>query len=321
VNAVRRILDSAGSGWTRFWHTPLRAERLGLMRILVGVALLTDLLFEYLPFIDEFFGPHGANPAGLNDWHHLKMWLWTTAFFHTDNLTVLYTAFALWTAVTIAFTLGWHTRLMSVAVWFLTMCFLNRNYNILNSGDNILQIALFLLMFAPCGQALSLDAGRRRRARTLPEPNLTPAWQVRLFQIQLAVIYCTTGLIKLKGDGPFQGTWWDGTSVHYVLNGMYMTRISYVQLPLPFWITKPMTYACVWWETLFPLLVLSRWTRRWALWFGVLFHIGIWLTIEIGWFSFYSLTLYAVWVPDEFWERWWRRAGTATPGAVEGAAA
>ena len=64
-----------------------------------------------------------------------------------------------------------------------------------------------------------------------------------------------------------------------------------------------MTYVSLWWEVLFPLLVLYRRTRFPALLFGLLFHLGIWLTIEVGWFSFYIMSFYAVWVPDSFWER------------------
>jgi hypothetical protein len=91
-----------------------------------------------------------------------------------------------------------------------------------------------------------------------------------------------------------------------------MGRWSYAQLPLPLWMTAPLTYLSVGWETLFPLLVICRWTRRWTLWFGVLFHVGIYLTIEVGWFSFYTLSLYGVWIPGEFWDRWLRRPKTDT---------
>lgn len=288
------------SAWTRFWHVPLRAERLAATRILFGVALLTDQLFQYLPHFAEFFGPEGIAPAGLHDRWLLKNWHWRILLLGTDDLAVLYLVFFLWVGVTVAFTLGWHTRLMNVVLWFLTSCFLNRNPCILNGGDDTLIVGIFLLMLTPSGLALSLDARRRRSA----VPALVPAWPVRVLQIQLAVIYLSTGLVKLKGSGVFEGTWWDGTSIHYVLNYVTMTRWSFAQLPLPLWMTAPLTYVSVWWETLFPLLVLQRWTRKWALWFGVLFHIGIYLTIEVGWFSFYTLAFYGVWIPDEFWERW-----------------
>ena len=66
----------------------------------------------------------------------------------------------------------------------------------------------------------------------------------------------------------------------------------------------PATWISVAWEVLFTPLVMCRWTRKWALWFGVLFHMGIYLTIEVGWFGFYTMSLYGVWIPGEFWDRW-----------------
>src|SRR5262249_18495964 len=144
---------------------------------------------------------------------------------------------------------------MTVAVWFLTRCFIERNPNILNAGDRVLLIGLFLLMLAPSGRALSVDAWlRRRRGRTVG-PEWTAPWSVRLFQIQLCLIYLTTGLRKLKGDhwmkGPWRewlhGTWWDGTSIHYVLNDTSLNHWSFVQFPLPLWATAPLTYASAFW--------------------------------------------------------------------------
>jgi hypothetical protein len=294
--------------WARFWHVPVRAERLGLMRILLATALLTDQVFQYWPYFEEFFGASGVAYQGLHDRHLLYAWRWTVSFFHSDAPHVLYPIFWLWVSLTALLLVGWQTRLVNIAVWFLTLCFINRDISILNGGDDTMQVALFLLMLSPSGRALSLDAWlQRRRLRALgkiPGPVHTPAWPVRLIQIQLCLIYLTTGLVKLQGYAPFESTWWDGTSIHYVLNYVIMSRWSYAQLPVPFWITAPMTYLSVWFETLFILLVLNRWTRPWALWFGLAFHLGIWLTIEVGWFSFYTCTFYGVWVPDWFWQRY-----------------
>jgi hypothetical protein len=303
--------------WQRFWHQPVRAEGLGLMRILLGVALLTDQLFQYLPNMMEFFGPTGVAPAGLHDAYQLRKWHWTVYFFNTDDPATLYQAFWVWVGVTAAWTAGFCTRLSNIAVWFGTMCFINRNPNILNGGDDTMQVGLFLLMLSPCGKALSIDAWLRRlRAGPAAGPVLIRPWSVRVLQIQLCMIYLGTGLPKLQGwwhGGPFlfEGTWWEGTSIHYVLNYITMSRWSYAQLPLPFWMTAPLTYISVWWEVLFPLLVLHRWTRKWALLFGILFHVGIWLMIEVGWFSFYTLSFYGVWVPASFWQRFDRAPNLA----------
>jgi hypothetical protein len=311
LDAGVRTAPLAESRWARFWHVPVRAERLALVRILLALTLLTDQSFQYLPHLAEFFGAEGVAPAGLFDRRQVRNGRWTALFFATDDMGVIYPLFGVWVAATTALLVGWQTRLMAVAVWFLTRLFIERNPNLTNGGDDTLQCGLFLLLFAPSGRALSVDAWLRRRRGRAVGPQWTPAWPVRLFQIQLCLIYLATGLNKLKGnlwgEGPLwervRTAWWDGTAIHYLLNYTNMSRWSYVQLPLPLWVTTLLSYASVWWEVLFLPLVLFRRTRGWALWFGVLFHLGIWLTVEVGWFSFYTLAFYGVWVPCTFWAR------------------
>src|SRR5699024_4286824 len=110
---------------TRFWHQPVRGERLALMRILLGLALLTDQLFQYLPNLMEFFGYEGVAPRGLHDAHQLRYWRWTILLFNHDDPAVLYPFFWTWVGVTVAWTLGLCTRLANVLVWFGTMCWIN----------------------------------------------------------------------------------------------------------------------------------------------------------------------------------------------------
>jgi len=112
------------------------------------------------------------------------------------------------------------------------------------------------------------------------------------------MIYLATGLAKLGGE-----MWWQGTSLHYVLNDVTMSRWSYAQLPLPIWMTAPLTWLSVAFEVLFPVLVLFRATRRYTLWFGILFHVGIFVMIDVGWFSFYMMAMYAAWIPDDWFAR------------------
>src|SRR5208283_4743893 len=145
------------SWWARFWHTPVRAERLALTRILFGVGLLTDQLFQYLPHLGDFFGPEGVAPAGLHDRWLLERWYWPILLTGTDDLGVLVPLFCVWVGATVLFIVGLQTRLMSVAVWFLSYCFLYRNPWIVNGGDRALLLALFLLMLMPTGGAFSID--------------------------------------------------------------------------------------------------------------------------------------------------------------------
>jgi uncharacterized membrane protein YphA (DoxX/SURF4 family) len=305
-----------GTSWTQFWHTPVRAERLALTRILFGLALLTDQLFQFLPNLDDFYGPAGIAPAGLYDRRRLFHWQWTILFFNTDDMPTVRILFAVWVALTLAVLLGWHTRLMSVPLWLLTLSFHNRSRSPLNYGDNLLEVGLFLVMLSPCGRALSLDGRRERRRGTAPDPPLTPAWPVRLFQIQLCMLYLGTGLAKLLPDQEwFDSSWWDGTSMYYVLTDISLSRWSYAQFPVPLWLTAVATYVAVWWEVLFTPLVLFGRTRPWALWFGIAFQFGIFLVLEAGWFSCFTVAYYGVWVPDSFWDRRFPKAGpSGAPG-------
>ena len=68
--------------------------------------------------------------------------------------------------------------------------------------------------------------------------------------------------------------------------------MSYVQFPVPLWALRATTWLVLIWEVGFPLWMALPWTRKPALWIGVLFHVGIWLSIELGGFAPYMLTMY-----------------------------
>ena len=164
------------------------------------------------------------------------------------------------------------------------MCFIARNPNLKNGGDDVLQIALFLLLISPCNAALSVDRwlkckSKRESCDQEQMPMIDP-WPVRLFQIQLCVMYTTTAIAKMRGH-----TWFDGTSIHNVLNDVTMSRWSYAQLPLPIYVTAPMTWVSLAFEFFFPLLIWNRRIRPLIFLFGVAFHLGIYLMVEVGWFQ------------------------------------
>ena len=162
------------SWWTRFWHDPVRAEPLALFRVLLGVSLLGDQLFQLLPNIDEFFGPHGVAPAGLHDYYMVKYGRWTIWRSTTMPRCGLSALRRLGRGHVPVDGRVLHAA-MNVAVWLQTMCFVNRNVNILNGGDDTLQVGVFLLMLSPCGRALSFDAWWARGAASSGRGRHTPS--------------------------------------------------------------------------------------------------------------------------------------------------
>ena len=208
-----------------------------------------------------------------------------------DDDTLLVAAMGLWLGSAFLLLLGCLTRFVTVLTWLISMSFANANPYLDNAGDVIRAILLFYLMLCPCGAVGSVDAWFKRSSG----PTYVHPWPIRLIFVQMILMYFLNGLYKLLGP-----SWRDGSALHYVLGEMTLTRFSQMMLPLPIELTRVLTWSVVVWEVSFPLLVLMKWPRRVALVFGVLFHVGIVATMELGGFVPYALCMYLPLVP---WER------------------
>jgi hypothetical protein len=295
------------SRW-RVWTEPVRAERLAALRIGLAAVMLFDVSLSYLPRPSDFFGrgslgdPAVFPPSARWEWSLLR---------GVEDPAVLTAALWLWAAATVSLLIGSWTRVSAAAAWLLSTSFDNLNPHVTNAGDQVRAITLFYLMLSPCGAAWSLDALRRRRNG----PVYVHPWPLRLLFAQMVVIYVCNGLEKAAGVD-----WPRGESLYFVLGDAVITRWSYAQVPVPYALTRALTWVVLGWELGFPLFVCVPWLLdnggvrrpRWlfyalrgtwvaALGFGVLFHLGIALGMEIGGFPFYMLCLYLPLVP---WERW-----------------
>lgn len=169
-----------------------------------------------------------------------------------------------------------------------------RNLTIMNSGDSLLRIIGFLVMFAPTGAALSVDRWRRAGRPFWEFPAHAP-WILRLLQIQVSVIYVTTVWEKLRG------TYWnDGTAVSYALR-----LDDLVRFPLPGWFTESLvvanllTFGTLAIELALGMLVWNARARPYVLGTGIILHVFIELTLDVGFFSFAIFVLYLAFVPAD----------------------
>ncbi|GEM_PF-2394952 len=215
-----------------------------------------------------------------------------------EDAALLHVAAILWAVSAGMLALGCLTRSAAIATFVFNTSFVNLNPNIDNAGDVIRCIIVFYLMLCPCGAVWSLDRIWQRihqPAAQARERIVISPWALRLLFVQLVLIYFMNGLYKLGG-----ANWWSGDSLYYVLCDVTLTRFSYAQFPVPLWVTRLATWSVLLWEVGFPLLVSVRWTRKPALWFGVLFHVCIYVSMELGNFVPYILTLYLPLLP---WEK------------------
>lgn len=226
-------------------------------------------------------------------------WVRLLGSWQNDN-ALLFAAMIVWIGSAGFLMMGCATRPAAVVAWLMSMSFDNANPKLDNAGDTIRLILLFYLMLCPCGAVWSVDSLWKRRSGA--GPVYVHPWPICLIFVQMIFMYWINGVYKLFGE-----TWRDGSSLHYVLGDLALTRFSQVAWPVPFWLSRIMTWTVLAWEVLFPLLVLFRWPRRVALCMGVMFHLGIFATLELGPFVPYALCLYLPLIP---WE-WLGRSNAA----------
>ncbi|MEQ1761261.1 MAG: HTTM domain-containing protein [Vicinamibacterales bacterium] len=197
----------------------------------------------------------------------------------------------------------------------------------LSGAHPTLQSMLFCLMWADTGASWSVDAWLERRRKTgvpaepqaAPEPEAVSIAPLRLLRYQIALIYLVTGLWKLGNP-----SWRDGSAVHYVLNTNVFHRFAGLLSPNLEWLAELGTYTTLAWELGFAFLLLWRPTRWLVLVLGVLMHLGIFATIEVGPFHFVMLAAYPAFLEPAFVARLFSRVtplrSAGSPDPVIGAA-
>ena len=318
-----RRSKAIGKMAVRFWTEPVRAEPLAAFRILAGTCLFLNVALTFLPRVGDFAGVNGLCPlAAAEPWfdrlgrvcllrgpqHVPGLELafsdefksrWRNWGDRPDNVR---TMTIVWLGSILAMTIGFTTRFSTLVAWALTISFHNRFVWVLNGGDVMSRLALFYLLISPAGKVWSIDALIRFRFRSRSDvishgPALIPAWSVRLAQLQLATMYFCTGCYKLWAGGGQD--WLDGTAAYWLLNDAALARWSYDSFPIPTWICALLSWGAVAFEVGFPLFILSRRTRPALLIGGVAMHLGIMLTIEVGWFSLACLSWYPLFLSGE----------------------
>ncbi len=279
--------------WNRFWFAPISARPLGLYRILFGLMVLAHLAFLTVD-LDFWY-----TDAGLLQGDEARLAAGPLRFsplqWIQDPVSVRI-FFAALAVVVIAFTLGWHTRIMGVLVYMGLLSLHHRNISTNCGPDTLMMVTCFCVMLCPCGAAYSLDARRVARRRGTPADVLIIPWAQRLLQIQLCIIYFCTAQAKCAG-----ATWLGGTAVHFVLFNSEVRQFNLEWLggyPL---LINAMTHAALITEFALAYLLWFRPTRRWVALFGVLLHAGIYPIVNVPLFGEQMVALYLLFLDaDEF---------------------
>lgn len=277
-------LRSLARAWNEFFFAPQLPYPVAVFRILYGLMVVADLVL-LRPDWQTWFGPRGLVTLGtmqkLEPGARINVFaiLPQTAFWTDAVFWVLLISAAM-------LTVGFLTRANSIVVWILVASIHQRNLLITNSGDTVMRVTGFFLMFAPAGAVYSVDRWlRRRRGREGAEIAPRSPWAQRMIQIELSLVYLMTFWTKSMGP-----SWVDGTALHYVHHLDQFRRF-----PMPAFFLDPLMVKVETWGTLaveFALgaLVWFKELRYKVLLAGLLLHLSLEYAMNVPLFQWIMLS-------------------------------
>ena len=274
--------------WERFWFSAIPPHIYSLLRIVFGslgcVALLGVSELSAFWDLDGF--------TSSQPWYAFKSFLVERGLASSAG-RVLY---AVSMAAFVAMAIGYRSGAAVPLAFAAALAQMSWSAFPLSGAHSVMLGMLFCLMWADCGAVWSLDAWLRRSHQTGSSPAITDVIApLRLMRFQVAVIYLNTGLWKI-----FSPVWRDGSAVHYVLNQNVFQRFAADRLPASLdWIGTVLTYTTLVWEIAFAGMILFRPTRALALGVGILIHLGMLFSIDVGLFSLMMLASYIAFLSPE----------------------
>lgn len=196
------------------------------------------------------------------------------------------------------FAIGWRTRLCNFLLWLLVISTQHRNGLILEGFDIYARFLLLWSLFVPMAARFSVDA----LVRSSPfKDNRLSSFGVFALILQVFVVYFVNFLMKCNPS------WFSGTALSQIFSYLdYPTAFGASLLAFPL-LLKGLTFVLLFAEGFAPwlLLVPSRTGGPRTLFGVVIFalHLGVLLTLDVGYFTQLSLSAALLFIPSQFWDK------------------
>ncbi len=268
---------AAPSAWNRFWFARIPPHGLALFRIGLAVFLLGYWLPK-APHVALMFSSEGVYLPVLIPWNAPPpaiAWILYAALLASCGLLAL----------------GWRSRIVAPAVLLLYLHHYFLDLAVRDTSfDRLIAIVLLLACFAPLDRVWAISAPRGAE-----DPDVV-AWPARLLGVQLALLYLGSGVWKLLST-----SWHRGEMLEMTLLGPWATStgLALAGLRLPGWFWSLSTFSVVAFELVAGLTLHLRRLAKPTMLAGIVFHLSIWIFLDIPEFMI-CVVLYAVLLdPDE----------------------
>lgn len=285
-----RQVRSAFGAIDKFFFEEVSPASLAVFRIFLGLLVLVTALLM-VPDLFTLFGPEAVVPVNLVQWwygtpHFSVLWMLP------DSKEAVVATWLVLVWASVALTFGWHTRISALTVLLCLCSFHHRNPFAVHSGDTLLRLFSFLLIFSCAGAMYSLDAQGK------PLKRKVAIWAQRLIQLQLAGMYCQAFFAKVIGPN-----WQDGTALYWILKLEDYARFPVPIIPDHLWMLQVCSWATLWIEFSLWTLIWVPQIRYYVLGLGVMLHLGIEYSMNIPVFEWITMAAYITFVDPKHVEQ------------------
>ncbi len=274
--------------WDEFWFSEVSPKCLALFRIFFGLLLLQFSLF-LVPDLFTWYGPKAiisassiaeANPTVVLDLLNMA----------PQSNEWMLCIFGIFVLASVSLTLGFCSRFSCAVCFMMLTSFYHHNPYLLNSGDSLMRLMSFWLIFCDSGAMWSIDERLAKRKTNYKPKEKIAGWGVRCLQLQLVVVYFHAFVTKSPG-----WVWANGSAVYFASRLENLTRFPFPLDPNIEWISSAWTWGALFIEfSLFTFIWIKE-LRYYVLALAMCLHLSIDWTMNIPqfeWLMMASLILF-----------------------------
>lgn len=274
---------------------------LALYRFLIGLIVMADVIYRWED-LSNFYIDTGLIPRATFVSEMSMPWSFS---FHLANGSYLFAVvmFSIHLIIGLMLVFGYKTRWAMIGAYIMTVSVHNRNWLVNNGGDDVLRAILFFSIFLPLNRCFSIDSALQKEKNETKD--FFSTW-VFTFFLQVFAIYFVSYILK---DSDI---WRKNFTAVF-----FSSRLDIFATPFGIWmrdfpaIGTVITFFSIYLEWLGPLLLFGAFLfgRFWwmlrllivVLFIG--FHFGIFLTMNIGLFTFICESMWTLFLPGPMWDR------------------
>ena len=275
---------------------------LALFRFLLATLSIYDLLIAW-PSLRAFYTDWGILPRS----ELFTSSSWSYHYISIYNISgvpaVINLLFVIHLIVSIMLLVGFKTRLATILTWFFTISLIARNPMVVTGGYVIFRMGLFWAMFLPLGAKWSIDSALNNvcenPTKLIKKIFFSVASIGIIFQILFTYVFAGFHKRDPVWDEEYLGVYY---SLHI---DQFATSIGQYLLNFPTFLeflTAFVVYVQRYGILLFLIPIKNNYFRLFGIFFFCFFHIGLNMTMNIGWFQIISIIMLAVFIPSNFWD-------------------